>query len=331
MKAFVFYVDGALAINVIFLWYFCYCRYLNGKDIITLRRSIQLLSHSFQISLVGLLVLCKETHDTIVDDDSDYDPYTEVSYQHHHKFHCTGTFLASNALRILWHFTVLIKSVLDEYFGNFLITLGVAVDFATILLSPLLISISLFTDFFAADLRKYLIKLLRVNYEVNDITSNTKFYESLANSKHRPMIEAITFFLILEVTVFYAFVRSYEENIPYHHDDDPYYGGEGHSTSYYGCYDYFNLIYSAVAYIMVSLSGIGWGLMSEFYFCKQLKSCTLLMFLTCNFCCRLYLSVQCGKYVMCKSSYNYRLDDEGNFYSDDDYSFYRQEAAATEI
>jgi CDP-diglyceride synthetase len=58
MKAFVFYIDGALVINLVLLWYFCYCRYSNGKDVTTLRRSIQLLSHSFQVSLVGLLVLC---------------------------------------------------------------------------------------------------------------------------------------------------------------------------------------------------------------------------------------------------------------------------------
>jgi hypothetical protein len=106
MKAFTFYIDGASAINVIFLWYFCYCRYLNGKDVITLRRSIQLLSHSFQISLTGLLVLCSENHDFIVDDNHSHNQF------HHVEFHCTGTFVASNTLRILWHFAVLIKSVL---------------------------------------------------------------------------------------------------------------------------------------------------------------------------------------------------------------------------
>jgi hypothetical protein len=330
MKAFVYYVDGALAINAIFLWYFCYCRYLNGKDVITLRRSIQLLSHSFQISLIGLLVLCNETHDFIVDDDSDHDDLHNRLQQHQHNFQCTGPFLASNALRIIWHFMVLTKSVLDEYFGSFLITRGVAVDFVTILLSPILIAIALFTDLFAVDLRTYLIRALRVNYEVNDITSTTKFYESLADSRHRPLIEAITFFLIVEVTAFGAFAKSYTDNIPLYHDDErsPY---DGRSTYYEACDSSLESLYFTAIYIMISLSGIGWGLMSEFYFCKQLKSCTLFMFLACNLVCRLYLGVTCGKYMVCKSSFSYRFDDEGNFYDDDDYSFYRQESTVTEL
>lgn len=45
-----FYFYGNLIVNSYFLWNFSYCRFLNGKDIITLRRSIQLLSHCFQLS-----------------------------------------------------------------------------------------------------------------------------------------------------------------------------------------------------------------------------------------------------------------------------------------
>ena len=62
-----FYFYGNLIVNSYFLWYFSYCRFLNGKDVITLRRSIQLLSHCFQLSSVGLLILCKERNNHISD------------------------------------------------------------------------------------------------------------------------------------------------------------------------------------------------------------------------------------------------------------------------
>jgi hypothetical protein len=309
MKAFTFYVDGALVINVIFLWYFCYCRYLNGKDVITLRRSIQLLSHSFQISLVGLLVLCNEHHDVIVDDNHSHHHY------HHVTFHCTGTFLASNTLRILWHVTVLIKSVLDEYFGSFLITRGVAVDFLTILLSPLLIIISLFTDLFAVDVRRYLISKLSVTYEVNDITSNTKFYQSLTDSKHRTMIESITLFLILEVAGLGEFVDNYVDGAPYY------------EYQYETCLYYIEIMEPVAIYVMLVLSAVGWGLMSEFYFCKQLKLSTLFMFLIVNFCCRLGLCILCSQRLLCLV--NSHDDEEGNH--DDASSFYRRESVVTEL
>jgi hypothetical protein len=54
------YTIGSLSVDAAFVWYFSYCRYLNGRDVITLRRSIQLLSHLFQLMTIGLLVLCHE-------------------------------------------------------------------------------------------------------------------------------------------------------------------------------------------------------------------------------------------------------------------------------
>jgi hypothetical protein len=62
-----FYFYGNLIANSYFLWYFSYCRFLNGKDVITLRRSIQLLSHFFQLSSIGLLIQCNERNNHISD------------------------------------------------------------------------------------------------------------------------------------------------------------------------------------------------------------------------------------------------------------------------
>lgn len=51
-----FYNISSVVVNCMFTWYFCYCRALNSKDVITLRRSIQLLSHLFRLSTLGLVV-----------------------------------------------------------------------------------------------------------------------------------------------------------------------------------------------------------------------------------------------------------------------------------
>jgi hypothetical protein len=290
MKAFEFYRYGPLAVNLVFLWYFSYCRYLNGKDVITLRRSIQLISHSFQISMVGLLVLCKEHNDHVTDD------HVHKEQLYHVDFHCTGTFLASNALRIIWHVIVLLKSILDEYFGSFLITRGVAVDFITIVASPVLIMIALFTDISAAGMRQKLIITLGVNYEVNNITAKTEFYQSLDNSSHRLTLEAVAFFIFVESTGYWYAWWNYERDLSGNFDDIIINGP---------CSVRVNEAFMIALFGMVVMFSAGWCLSCEFFLCQQIKLCSFFFFLTVNIgtriCLCFYLDTVCH--------HHYRNDD----------------------
>jgi hypothetical protein len=200
-KAFEFYSFGTLFLNCVLLWYFSYCRHLNGKDVITLRRSIQLVSHSFQLCIVGMLIWCHENKNHVYDDDNDKDDIVDgydhqTIHRHPHLFTCTVPFIFANIVRIFWHFTLLFKSLVDEFAGNFLITRGVLVDVITLLVSPPMIAFCLITDICAVDIRSYLIKALSVTFEVNDITCKTPFYLSMKDSQHRNKIEPILFFLI---------------------------------------------------------------------------------------------------------------------------------------
>ena len=199
MTALEFYTVGALVFNSVIFFYFSYCRQLNGKDVITLRRSIQLLSHSFQLCTIGLLVLCREQHNDIVDDDTT----NGIKVRHH--FMCTPTFVFSNVVRILWHFAILLKSFLDEYASNYLITRGVMLDFLTLLVSPPMIVFCLLTDICAIDVISYLIDVMNVTYEVNDITHKTPFYLALDDSKHRLKMEPVLFFIIFMLVEIYNF------------------------------------------------------------------------------------------------------------------------------
>lgn len=289
-----FYTLGALVVNAVLFWYFSYCRYLNGKDVITLRRSIQLLSHAFQLTTIGMLVLCREKHNHIVDDDHDDHIYN--SPPHPHDFTCTSTFLFSNSVRIIWHGAVLFKTFIDEYVSGYLITRGVLLDVIVIVISPPIIVFCLITDICASDVRSYLVRALNVTVEVNDITGKTPFYVALENSMHRNKMEPILFFLIfLSVDIYYLGIQS----------------------GYY-CVESFVQL---EVFILVLIL-LGWMLMCEFFFCKQLKYPTLFVFLTLNMGVRLWLLVAERNAELCYYNYHLKGDDGGQpIYGDDFYVF----------
>jgi hypothetical protein len=291
MKALEFYTVGPLVINATFFWYFCYCRYLNGKDVITLRRSIQLLSHSFQLCTIGMLVLCRQEHNNIVDDDS----YDGPKVNHH--FVCTTSFVLSNAARIVFHFTVLFKSFVDEYLSNFLITRGVLLDLITLLSSPPMIVFCLVTDICAHDVRSFLVKALNVTYEVNDITHKTPFYLSLADSMHRNKLEPVIFFLILLSTDLVVYLE-----LPYEY-----------------CERNYEAAYVMGVAVFATMMLLGSTVMCEFFFCKQVKYCTLFIFLTLNVGIRLWIAIVGRTTYLCRTTFHddvYVAD-----YDDDQYAY----------
>jgi hypothetical protein len=276
MSAFDYYTIGMLGVNCTFLWYFSYCRYLNGKDIITLRRSIQLLSHGFQITTVGLIILCHAEDNVIYDD------------EHHqrHQFVCTQIFLLSNLVRVAWHLLILFKSFLDEILGNFLITRGVVIDIITIFTAPGLISLSLITDITSSDVHDWLVKSLRVDYEVNNITTTTPFYRSLDTSEHKNKLEPVIFFLTLLSSDMLGGMQYYDDQVL--------------PSTEFTCAEekfipsYFGLL------VMVALTiGMGWSLMVEYCLCKQLKACNVFMFLITNVASRLYGLYTLREYEIC--------------------------------
>jgi hypothetical protein len=292
MKSLEFYTVGALIVNCVFLWYFSYCRHLNGKDVITLRRSIQLLSHSFQLCTIGILVLCRENNNDITDDDQ------HDGQSIHHQFTCTSTFIFSNVVRIMWHFAVLFKSFIDEYASNFVITRGVMVDVITLIVSPPMIVFSLVTDICAVDIRSYLINALTVTYEVNDITNKTTFYLALDDSLHRNKLEPIVFFWILLSTDLFEYIAIEEEFCFGKFENDE------------------NVLY-VIFYVMMCFGGM---LMCEFFFCKQVKYCTAFFFLTVNLGARLWLAWVTQKVVWCWRIYDDEYFDQYDDYVEESYS-----------
>jgi hypothetical protein len=276
MSAFDYYTIGMLAVNCTFLWYFSYCRYLNGKDIITLRRSIQLLSHGFQITTVGLIILCHEDENVIYDD------------EHHHRnqFVCTQIFLFSNLVRVAWHVLVLFKSFLDEILGNFLITRGVVIDIITIVTAPALILLSLITDITSSDVHDWLVKSLKVDYEVNNITTTTPFYRSLDTSEHKNKLEPVIFFLTLLSSDMLGGMQYYDDQVlP--------------STEFICTEEKFVPTYFGLLVVVATTIAMGWSLMVEYCLCKQLKACNVFMFLVTNVASRLYGLYTLREYEIC--------------------------------
>ena len=205
-----FYFYGNLIVNSYFLWYFSYCRFLNGKDVITLRRSIQFLSHCFQLSSVGLLVLCKERHNYI----RDWEPVgynCPVDYNNENgcevlygsvTFICSANILATYTFRVLWHTTILIKTVLDECLSSFIISRGTIIDLLMIFFIPIGSTFSYITNYHAHGFMKDMMKLLSVTYEMNDISRNTKYYNQLTDSYHSKSINILIFFTTIQWVVY---------------------------------------------------------------------------------------------------------------------------------
>jgi hypothetical protein len=238
-----------------------------------------------------MLVLCRREHDNIVDDDH------QNGTKNHHHFVCTTNFVMANVVRIFFHVAVLFKSFVDEYVSNFLITRGVLLDVITILSSPPLIVFCLLTDICAEDVRGYLVKALNVTYEVNDITNKTPFYLSLADSMHRYKLEPVIFFLILLTTDIVAFLE-----LPYLYPYGPYIfdscvGGDDDNVMYVG------------ETIFLSMMSFGAVIMCEFFFCKQLKYCTLFAFLTVNLGVRLWIVNAARTTYECLANVHYADDD----------------------
>lgn len=261
MKGLTFYIVGNLILNCALFWFFCYCRSFNGKDVVTLRRSVQLLSHLFQFSTIGLLVLCKDDHNTIVDDEINGN-----NVKHRHEFVCTSMFLTINSAKIIWHTVVLFKTGFDEVASGFLISRGVGVDFITIVVTPIMMTVSMLSYFSATDLRNCLVKQFNINYEVNDITSTTPFYSGLADSDHDKKLEpAVLFLMYLSVeslgNVYQVFL-------------DSWCGSNVMTTA-------MNILVFGVVLISVSFS-----LMSEHFLCGKVKFCSLGFFVLFNFCYR---------------------------------------------
>ncbi len=113
-------------------------------------------------------------------------------------FYCTSYFLVLNYFRILWHFVILLKTLLDEILSGYVISRGVALDTITIICTPFMLFFSLLTDFKATDLRTYLLKAMNISYEVNDFTLLTASYRSLLDSCHSLQINAAIYFLITQ-------------------------------------------------------------------------------------------------------------------------------------
>lgn len=267
------YVLAAFIVNIILTWYFAYCRALNGKDVITLRRSIQLLSHLFQLTTIGILVLC----------DGSTGPHS-LSYEGHvYNFYCSTSFVFFNYFKLFWHSTVLLKTALDEYLSGFAISRGVALDFCTIVSSPILMAFSLITAFYADDVRQAMIRYLGVTYEVNDITNTTPFYNRLQATVHSSQFSGALLLLILRTTgVFNGMNMSYQV------------GGA----------DIFDVLVCCM----------GGSLMAENFLCGTNKFCTIFIFLIVNFISKLlslkelswlgaYLDVTSSNYVVGCTSY----------------------------
>ena len=196
-----FYFVGNLVVNAYFLWYFSYCRFLNGKDVITLRRSIQLLIHCFQFSSIGLLILCKERNYYISDsevvgfnncknindiNDISCDPvYGEVT------FICTANILTTYSFRVIWHTTILAKTLIDEYLSSFVISRGTVIDLLMVLFIPVGSLFSYLSNYHAKDLMLDMMRKLSVTYEMNNISRSTKYYERMADSYHSKAINVL--------------------------------------------------------------------------------------------------------------------------------------------
>lgn len=184
------YVFAAFILNIILTWYFAYCRALNGKDVITLRRSIQLLSHLFQLTTIGILVLCDGSTGS-----------HSITYEDHvYNYYCSTSFVFFNYFKLFWHSTVLLKTALDEYLSGFAISRGVLLDFCTIVSTPFFMVFSHITTFYANDVRLAMIRYLGVTYAVNDVTNTTPFYNQLQTSVHSPQFSGALFFAILRTT-----------------------------------------------------------------------------------------------------------------------------------
>ena len=192
-----FYFYGNLIVNSYFLFYFSYCRFLNGKDIITLRRSIQLLSHCFQISSIGLLILCKERNNHIADlelvgSDRPYDTnYIQVYGQV--TFVCTANILTTYSFRVLWHSIILIKTLIDEYLSNFVISRGTLIDLLMILIIPIGSFFSYLSNYHAKDCMRDMMRKLSVTYELNNISRLTEYYDQLTDSCHSKAVNVMIF------------------------------------------------------------------------------------------------------------------------------------------
>lgn len=202
-----FYIYGNLIVNVLFFWYFSYCRYLNGKDIITLRRSIQLLSHGFQLSSIGLLVLCSEGSNQI--SDSEYAaclennacnaPVSPSKIYREVIFYCTPQIWSTYTIRIILNSSILFKTLVDEYLSNFVISRGTIIDVAMILFIPVGSLFSYLTEYHADNFMRDMRRILSVTYEVNDISRVfvDGYYDRLTDSHHSKEVSVLIFSILM--------------------------------------------------------------------------------------------------------------------------------------
>jgi hypothetical protein len=265
-KRFNFATLGALIVNAGLLWYFCYCRSLSGKDVITLRRSIQLLNHFYQLSTIDILVVCASYNNSVVDDDVK-DP--------HHIYYCTSYFLFVNYMKLIWHVLVLFKFVCDELLSGFLICRGVMLDLLSILAAPVLMTFSHLTDFCAEDLKNILIATFNINYEVNDITLKTAFYKyKLTNSSHQIQLNGSLYILIVQSLFSTSSFSTFYGPVFYDNQEDNYY------------FDWWE-VFISVKLLCLCTGGV---LMAEYYACRKNKFATIFVFLIAYILqCSLYM------------------------------------------
>lgn len=207
-----FYIYGNLIINVLFFWYFSYCRYLNGKDVITLRRSIQLLSHSFQLSSVGLLALCHERSNNIshsenagcLEENACNAPYTSSTIYGEVTFICTPEIWSTYSLRVVLNSAILFKTLVDEYLCNFVISRGTMIDLAMVLFIPIGSIFSYLTDYHADNFMKDMRRILSVTYETNDISQVqvNGYYSRLIESHHSKEVNVLMFAILMTGNLF---------------------------------------------------------------------------------------------------------------------------------
>ena len=197
-----FYFYGNLFANCFFLWYFSYCRFLNGKDVITLRRSIQLLSHAFQLGSIGLLIECNKRNNHI--SDLEYYGYGQQGTVYGEvTFICKSDILLTYSFRVIWHTVFLFKTLLDEYLSGFIISKGTLIDLLMLSLTPIFIPFSYITNYNAELMMNYMIKSLSVNYEVNNISRITDFYNELTVANNSKFVNILIFSSTVWITTIF--------------------------------------------------------------------------------------------------------------------------------